>query len=96
MGVENFKEELWFTNLNDYEQDLILSLKSAQEQYATERGNLNPVRDPIKRKEIDEKIDALFTFERFYFYKANQDATEGETNQGAEEEEIQRLIVDCI
>ena len=75
---------------------MILALKSAEEQYATDKGILNPVSDPIKRKEIEEKIDALFTFDRFYFYKANPNATEGDTNQGVEEEEIQRLIVDCI
>ena len=67
MGIENFKEQPWFTSLNEYDRDLVLSLKSAQEQYATDRGILNPVADPIRRKEIEDKIDALFIFDRFYF-----------------------------
>ena len=82
--------------MNEYDQDLVLSLKSAQEQYATDRGILNPVADPIRRKEIEDKIDALFIFDRFYFYKANPNAVEDESNQKVEEEEIQRLISDCI
>ena len=76
MDDENFKQQSWFQNLTDYEQDLIASLRSAQEQYATERGILNPVPDPIRRKEIEEKIDALFIFDRFYFYKANPNGNE--------------------
>ena len=70
--------------MNDYDRDLILALKTAEEQYATDKGILNPVSDPIKRKEIEDKIDALFTFDRFYFYKANPNATEGD-NQDLEE-----------
>ena len=96
MGVENYKQAPWYENLTQYERDLIESLKKAQEQYATEKGILNPVSDPIRRKEIEDKIDALFIFDRFYFYKANPNAIEEESNQKAEEEEIQRLISDCF
>ena len=71
--------------MKDYDRGLILSLKSAQETHATDKGSLNPVSDPIKRKEIEDKIDALFTFDRFYFYKASPETTEGDTNQGVEE-----------
>ena len=82
--------------MTDYEKELIKSLKVAQEQYATEKGILNPVSDPRRRKEIEDKIDALFIFDRFYFYKANPNAIEEESNQKVEEEEIQRLISDCF
>ena len=96
IGIEDLKEQPWFKSLKEYDQDLILSLKSAQESHAAGNGSLNPVPDPKKRKEIEEKIDALFTDDRFYFYRASPESTEGDTNQGVEEEEIQRLIVDCI
>ena len=56
-----------------YEQDLIISLKAAQEQYATDKGILNPVSDPIKVKEIEEKIEVLFPIDRFYFYKVTDE-----------------------
>ena len=39
---------------------------------------------------------ALFIFDRFYFYKANPNSVEEATNQKAEEEEVQRLIADCV
>ena len=97
MGVENYQEEEWFTKLSAYEQDLIVSLETAQKQYGNQGGKLNPIADPIRTREIEEKIDALFIYDRFYFYKANPNATEDdETNEKVEEEEIQRLIEDCI
>ena len=33
MGVENYQEEEWVTKLSAYEQDLIVSLETAQKQY---------------------------------------------------------------
>ena len=96
--AENYEKEKWFTDLSEYEKDLIKSLDFAQEQYGQKKdGKLNPIADPIRTKEIEEKIDALFIYDRFYFYKANSDTSEGnENNEKVEEEEIQRLIQDCI
>ena len=57
-------------------------------RYATDRGILNQTPDPILRKEIEDKIDALFTFDRFYFYKSSISYEGEDTNQATEEEEI--------
>ena len=59
---------------------------------------LKPTEDPIHKKEIEEKIEILFVYERFYFYKAKQhkELNDGETHEIEEEYEIQRLINDCI
>ena len=40
---------------------------------------LKLVRDPIRKKEIEDKIDILFRVDNFYFYKAI-DAEENEEN----------------
>ena len=69
----------------------------ADKKCSNEKGILNPVSDPIRTKEIEEKIDALFTNDRFYFYKAKSNSTgDDENDQKAQEEEIHRLIQDCI
>ena len=59
---------------------------------------LIPVYDPIFRREIQQKIDLLFKDQNFYFYKAKDgvETEEGETNEGAEQLEIERLIQDCM
>ena len=51
---------------------------------------LKPTEDPIHKKEIEDKIEALFMYERFYFYKAKEDKElkEGETHEIEEEYEI--------
>ena len=69
-----------------------LQVAKIQQKISTEEVQIDVA---IRRKEIEEKIDALFIFDRFYFYKANPNGNE-EANQKVEEEEIQRLIVDCI
>ena len=73
-------------NLSEYEQELIKSLNFAQEHYGNKDGKLNPVADPIRAKEIEDKIEALFIYDRFYFYKANSNASEGDDNNEMVEE----------
>ena len=51
---------------------------------------MKSIKDPLKVKEIEAKINVLFPESSFYFYDATAD------NQYEEEREIKRLISDCM
>jgi hypothetical protein len=46
--------------------------------------------DPLREKQIKEKIEILFSEENFYFYDANAEDIEEEEN------EVKRIISDCM
>ena len=76
---------------------MISSLKSIQSEIGSPEAQINPVFDPIRKKEIEAKIDVLFKEDNFYFYKASDNENKEETtNQIDEENEIERLINDCL
>ena len=97
MESQQYENEEWFKKLSQYEVDLISSLKSIQSEIGSPKAQINPVFDPIRKKEIEEKIDVLFKEENFYFYKVIDNPNEEEIkNRFDEESEIERLINDCI
>ena len=97
MESQQYENEEWFKKLSQYEVDLISSLKSIQSEIGSPEAQINPVFDPIRKKEIEEKIDVLFKEENFYFYKVIDNPNEEEIkNRFDEESEIERLINDCI
>ena len=90
MGSANYQQEAWFIDLPKYEKDLVKSLEFAQGELKDSDEPLQATKDPLFKKEIAEKIDALFQENNFYFYDAN-----GE-DKDLEESEIKRLISDCM
>jgi hypothetical protein len=75
----------------------VILTKNRKKAFKLDRA-LIPIYDPIYSKEIQQKIDSLFIYKRFYFYKAKDplEAEEGETNESEEQKEIERLIQDCM
>ena len=95
METTGYLEEEWYKNLSKYERRMLESLIQAQrdieeeqkKEGKTEKGiALIPIYDPVYSKEIQLKIDTLFIYNRFYFYKAKnpQETEEGETNESEE------------
>ena len=48
------------------------------------------MKDPLRAKQIEEKIEILFPEENFYFYDATAEDLEEEEN------EVKRIISDCM
>ena len=51
---------------------------------------LKSTKDPVLKRQIELKIDALFPHDNFFFYNANGEFQEEEEN------EIKRLISHCM
>ena len=84
------ESDILMEKLSNYERDLIKSLTFAQKQLEEPLAPLEPIYDPILKQELEDKIEVLFQQENFYFYNAKGN------DEDQEDDEIKRLISDCL
>ena len=61
-------QEEWYKKLSSEDKELVIQLKQIQMKIGVQ-SPLEPMRDPIKEKQIERRIDELFPAGNFYFYK---------------------------
>ena len=89
---QEYKKAPWFIELTEHEQALIKDLKLIQLQLGVSV-EIEPQRNSIRAKFIEERIEDLLPSENFFFFKIHYGETEDAKRRNSiEKREILRLI----
>ena len=65
---EDYRKDSWYKHLKTEDQELIEALKVIQTKIGIKEP-LTSCKNPVRERQIEERIDKLFPRKNFYFYK---------------------------